>query len=125
MSIWPQVYDPLGEMVPQRKNQDLFANAKAQAWWALRLRFQATYRAIVEGLPWEADDIISIDPNIEELLPLTMELSQPTYSVNSVGKILVDKAPDGTRSPNLSDAVMIVFQPASRNLETWMKLGLA
>jgi hypothetical protein len=119
------VYDPEGQMVPQQYNKDLFANAKAQAWWALRLRFQATYRAIVEGWPWEAEDIISINPNIEELLPLMMELSQPTYSINSVRKILIDKAPDGTRSPNLADAVMIAFQPASRNLETWMKLGLA
>jgi phage terminase large subunit len=40
-----------------------------------------------------------------------------------VGKILIDKAPDGTRSPNLADAVMIAFQPSSRGLEVWLKLG--
>ena len=44
------VFDPEGEMVKERKNKDYFANAKAQAWWALRLRFQATYRAVVEGM---------------------------------------------------------------------------
>jgi hypothetical protein len=52
-----------------------------------------------------------------------MELSQPTYSINSVGKILIDKAPAGMRSPNLADAVMIAFQPWSRSMEVWLKLG--
>jgi hypothetical protein len=42
-----------------------------------------------------------------------MELSQPTFSVNAAGKILVDKAPDGSRSPNLADSVMITYQPAT------------
>jgi phage terminase large subunit len=117
------VWDPDGQMVAQRYNKDLFANAKAQAWWALRLRFQATYRAIVEKMPYLPEDLISIDPNCGELLPLLLELSQPTYSLNSIGKILVDKAPDGTRSPNLADAVMIAFQPATNVAEMWKRLG--
>ena len=41
------------------------------------------------------------------------ELSQPTYKVNQVGKIVVDKSPDGARSPNLADALMIRFAPAA------------
>jgi phage terminase large subunit len=52
-----------------------------------------------------------------------MELSQPTYTVNTVGKIVVDKAPEGTMSPNLADAVMICFQPASRALDIWTRLA--
>jgi hypothetical protein len=117
------VGDPEFQMVRGRKNMDFFANAKAQAWWALRLKFQNTYRAIVEHFPYNADDLISIDPALEELQKLAMELSQVTYSLNSVGKILVDKAPDGMRSPNLADAVMIAFYPSTRCLETWMSLG--
>jgi phage terminase large subunit len=31
-----------------------------------------------------------------------------------VGKIVVDKTPEGTRSPNLADAVMIRFSMALR-----------
>lgn len=108
------VDDPEGEMVPKRKNKDYFANLKAQSWWALRQRFQATHRAVVEGMPCSPDELISIDPNLPELITLTMELSQPTYSINTVGKILIDKQPDGTRSPNLADAVMIAFQPGKR-----------
>lgn len=110
------VFDPDGEMVKERKNKDFFANAKAQAWWALRLRFQKTFRAVSEGMPFSADDIISIDPNLPELGALTMELSQPTYTINQVGKIVIDKAPDGTKSPNLADAVMIAFQSNIKTL---------
>ncbi len=42
------------------------------------------------------------------------ELSQPTYSIGNTGKIVIDKAPEGTRSPNLADAVMIAASRATR-----------
>lgn len=117
------VFEPEGEMVKERKNKDFFANAKAQAWWALRLRFQATYRAVAEGMEFNPDDLISIDPALPELAPLTMELSQPTYTINQVGKIVINKAPEGTKSPNLADAVMICYQPATRALDIWNRLA--
>jgi hypothetical protein len=107
------VWNPDGSMVPGRKNKDFFANMKAQAWWHLRARFEVTFKAVVERLPFDPDDIISIDSTLPELLQLQMELSQPTFSVNAVGKILVDKQPDGMPSPNLADSVMIAYQPAS------------
>lgn len=92
-----------------RTNKDFFANAKAQAWWSLRRRFQLTHRAVTEGILCDPDDVISISSRLQELNALTVELSQPTYSQNNVGKILIDKAPNGARSPNLADAVMIAF----------------
>lgn len=94
-----------------RTNEDFFANAKAQAWWSLRRRFQMTYRAVVEKLPYNPEDIISISSFLPEYKKLLIELSQPTYSQNNNGKILVDKKPDGARSPNLADSVMIAFAP--------------
>jgi len=45
---------------------------------------------------------------------LISELSQPTYSQNTVGKIVINKTPEGSRSPNLADAVMIVFAPTKK-----------
>lgn len=117
------VWDPEGQMVAKRLNKDYFANLKAQSWWSLRLRFQETFRAVEEGLEYNPDNMISIDPNLPELRQLTMELSQPTYLINNAGKILIDKQPDGVRSPNLADAVMIAFQPASRTLDLWMRLA--
>lgn len=96
-----------------RTNEDFFHNFKAQAWWSVRQRFQHTYRAVVEGLPYNKDDIISISSKLPGLRKLIPELSQPTYSQNTVGKILVDKMPDGSRSPNLADALVIAFAPIS------------
>jgi phage terminase large subunit len=117
------VWRPKGEMVPGRKNEDYFANLKAQSWMALRMRFEATYKAL-QGLPYNADDLISISPDCGELTALVLELSQPTISRTNAGKILIDKTPDGARSPNLGDAVMIAFSPATRTRETWIKLGM-
>lgn len=105
---------PEAQTVPGRKNKDMFANAKAQAWWMLRKRFQDTFRAVSDGkAPDNPDELISISPKLKMLNQLTMELSQPTYSINGSGKILVDKAPEGTRSPNLADAVMIVYSSSA------------
>jgi len=94
-----------------RKNEDFFANRKAQAWWSgLRFRFQESFKAS-QGLPYEADSIISIDGDMAELPRLIIELSQPVYTINNAGKILVEKQPDGTMSPNLADATMMAFAP--------------
>ena len=105
------VADPDGSLVEGRTNKDFFANLKAQSWWSLRIRFQATYRAIAEGAAYDPDSLISIPPDLPEVNELTQELSQPTYSLNAAGKIVVDKAPAGFKSPNLADAVAIAFSP--------------
>lgn len=95
-----------------RTNGDFFANWKAQAWWSLRVRFQLTHRAVVDGiLPDSLDDLISLPAEMTGLQKLMLELSQPTYSLNNAGKVLVDKAPDGQRSPNHGDGVMMLFAP--------------
>ncbi|RZG77062.1 terminase [Acinetobacter sp. WCHAc060033] len=105
------VFEPDEEMVEARKNIDFFANLKAQAWWSLRLRFQNTYRAL-KGMEFDPDSIISLsseDIPKAELEALTTELSQPTYTKNGAGKILINKQPDGASSPNRADSVMICF----------------
>lgn len=117
------VDDPEGEMVKGRKNKDYFANAKAQAWWALRIRFQNTHRAVAEGLPFKADELISISSSLPYREALVAELSQPTYTINGVGKIVVDKAPEGTKSPNLADSVMIRFAPGRNAMNIWAALA--
>jgi phage terminase large subunit len=116
------VFAPEAEDVKGRKNQDFFANRKAQAWWSLRTRFQRTYRAVVEGAEVSPDEVISIPAGLKHRQRLMGELSQPTYSISTVGKIVVDKAPEGTRSPNLADAVMIRFAPGRRPLRITAEL---
>ena len=97
-----------------RTNQDFFANAKAQAWWHLRRKFQNTYRAVVEKLEYEKDELISLSSTLPDLTKLITELSQPTYSQNTVGKIIIDKTPAGGLSPNLADSVMMIFAPTKK-----------
>jgi phage terminase large subunit len=94
-----------------RKNKDYFLNRKAQGWWWLRRRFQKTYRWVIEGVPCAADDIISISSKVPIYQRLVAELCQPTYTINAVGKIVINKKPDGMKSPNLADAAMIKFGP--------------
>lgn len=92
-------------------NEGYFRDANAQAAWNLRLRFQRTYKAVVEGAEYHPDDLISI-PNDPELVS---ELSQPTYS--SMPKITIDKKPNGAKSPNKFDALKICFAPLQKVVE--------
>lgn len=101
---------------PGRQNKDFFANSKAQSWWALRRRFRNVYLWVTEGKPANVDDIISISEECPLKMELAAQLSQPTYSVNGAGKLLVDKKPEGARSPNLADALMIRFARAAAPL---------
>lgn len=114
-----------------RKNKDYFANYKAQSYIALRWRFLQTYRAVAKG--WrvikdgdrpaqpgehtvDADDLISLSSGMKKLPQLLSELSQPVYKESATGKLAVDKTPEGMKSPNLSDAVMMAFAPRRRGL---------
>ena len=105
-----------GEVV--RLNGDYFENAKAQAWFDLRARFTRTARAVkmqAEGKDWREayrpDDLVSINPAMPGLSRLTQQLSQPTFATSKAGKMLINKAPDGTKSPNEADSVMMRFAP--------------
>ena len=93
-------------------NKDFYANLKAQAWWQLRLRFERTWRAVNDpGFTWDAEDLISISSEIPLLRKLEKELSQSTYGQGARMKMVVDKAPEGAKSPNLADAVVMAFWP--------------
>jgi len=96
------------------KNEDFFANMKAQAWWNLRTRFYKTYQAIMHGEAYPHEELISLSSHIENLHQLTMELSQATHKYSGNGKLLVDKKPEGARSPNLADAVAMAYLPAAK-----------
>lgn len=113
------VHDPEGfvegtiglEGEEARRNEDYFANHKAQSWWSLRKRFQKTWRWVAEGISCAPDEIISISPDDPDHMKLVAELSQATYRTNEAGKILVDKKPAGQKSPNRADAVVIAYAP--------------
>lgn len=99
----------------ERTNGDFFKNAKAQAWWDLRVRFQRTYRAVMgEDADFDPDELISLASDYPDFSRLSIELSQPTYARNTEGKIVVNKTPEGTKSPNLADMAMMLFAPKQR-----------
>jgi hypothetical protein len=90
--------------------KDRFQNAKAQAYWWLSMLFYNTHQA-VHGMPYDRDKLISLSSSIKALPKLCIELCQPQWKISSSGKLMVDKQPDGSASPNLADAVMIAFAP--------------
>lgn len=95
---------------PDRLNKDYFANFKAQCWWALRQRALATYHATL-GRPYDPQMLISIKSGFKHQAKLVLELSQPVWKPLPSGKYVVDKLPDGARSPNLADSAMMCASP--------------
>jgi phage terminase large subunit len=109
-------------MIKGRTNQGFFANLKAQSWWSLRQRLQATPRAIESGRADDPDALISIRTDLAELHELLQELAQVAYQINAAGKVVVVKAPAGFKSPDLADEVCVAFAPIHGIAELWIKL---
>jgi phage terminase large subunit len=92
-------------------NKDFYQNLKAQGWWQLRRRFENTHRAVTEGIEFPHDELISIPSDLPLLRTLQKELSQPTMSKGTRMRLVIDKAPEGARSPNIADAVVMCYWP--------------
>lgn len=103
-----------GKDGPGKTNRAMFANYKAQSWFSLREKFRTTHNAVEHGKDFDPDEIISIDPDMKELATVVTELSQPTFSTNGAGKIIIDKQPDGTKSPNHADTVNMNYAPVEQ-----------
>ncbi len=108
-------------------NKDFYSNLKAQAWWQLRRRFERTWRAVNEpGFTWNADDLISLPSDLPQIRQIEKELSQATTKRDGRLRLAVDKAPDGTRSPNIADAIVMAFWPVKLegyNPDMWAALA--
>lgn len=101
-------------------NKDFYANLKAQGWWQLRRRFEKTWRAVTKGVAFPPDELISLSSGLPKLQQLQKELSQATASRTTASlKLVVDKSPPGTRSPNLADAVVMAFWPVIGSTYSW------
>lgn len=102
---------PEGDL-PGITNGQWFANFKAQSWWDLRERFRKTHEYVVNGIEYPVDELISISSSCTGIETLKTELAQPKKKPSS-NKLVIDKAPDGMPSPNMADAVMMVFAQES------------
>jgi len=117
-----EVQDKDRHVIPGDKNSptngELFDNFKAQAWWALRRRFEITYRALTEPeFTYDTDDCISIPSDLPLKATLMKELAQPVMTQSTRLRMKIDKKPEGTKSPNLADAlVMCCFPNKAKSL---------
>ncbi|MCK3654236.1 terminase [Pasteurellaceae bacterium Macca] len=109
------VFRPEAEYSLSKKNADMFANIKAQAWWAVRDRFYNTYRAVKFGDKFATDKLISLSAEIAELEYLKAELSRPRVAYDNNGRVKVESKAEmkkrGIPSPNLADALIMCFAP--------------
>lgn len=106
------------------RNRDFFTNAKAQGWWRLRQLMHNTYRVRYEGAEIDPDDCIALSSKMEGIQELITEISQPTYQTkDTTGKIIIEKQPDGARSPNRADSLMIAVSPMRPEIDTDVVVG--
>lgn len=92
------------------RNRGRFANRYAQMAWTLRMRSDNS-RRMSNGEEVEAAKCLSIHPSVgkaEDAAFFDRQMIQPTFSEPS-GKVKVEKAPGGTPSPDLFDAVALAF----------------
>lgn len=100
--------DPRDPRSPKRKDQ--YHNMKASGAFDLRKRFENAWLAR-QGREYDPDMLISLRRGMKGLRELQDELSQPQHKLSATGKTMIDKKPQGTKSPNRYDAVVAAFAP--------------
>lgn len=124
-----EVMNPEARIIPgdnkSPKNVDFYGNLKAQGWWALRVRFEKTYKMVTKGQQFPFDELISIPSDMRNRHSLVEELSQPVHRTNGQGRLIIDKSPGvsdnskkststSVKSPNLADAMMMCYYPCKK-----------
>ena len=92
-------------------HKDYYENLKAQAWGEVARRFEKTYRARYEGVKYAPGELISLPSSLHKLHKLVKELSQPIANYSKNGRLLIDKAPNSQKSPNLADSLVMNYWP--------------
>lgn len=114
------VYKPDAKYTDDKRNRDMFANIKAQAWWMVRDRFYKTWRAVHHGDSYPEDQLISLSSSLHELEYLTAELSRPQVDYDQNGRVKAESKKDmkkrGIPSPNRADALVMAFAPVQGGL---------
>ena len=93
-------------------NKDFYENLKAQAWWSMRVRVEKTKKSVEAGINlYPIHDMISIPSHLINRHKLQKELSQVVIKDSRNNKIMIDKTPQGTKSPNLADCIVMNYFP--------------
>lgn len=90
-------------------NGQYFMNAKAQAWWNVRQRYERTLTYILDNEAEDKENLLLFDKTFKYAAAkkLIEELAQVQY--NQDNKLRIDKAPNNVKSPNMADAVVLAF----------------
>ena len=94
-----------------KTSKEKFRNLRAEAWWALRARFERTWEHVNGQAVYPADELISIPDHAV----LISELSQPMYSYTETGKVEIEKKSAmrkrGVKSPDFAESLMLANLP--------------
>lgn len=108
------------------KNKDMFANAKAQAWWEIADRLKNTYNAVKNGATFDQSDMLFLSSDIPNLQQLIDELCTPRKDYDALGRVKVESKKDLSKpnrvggafpSPNLADAFIMACANISRPMQ--------
>lgn len=103
------------------KFADMFLNEKAKAWWLLRDRFERTFEHVNGTKTYPEEQLISLAPLVgqKDFRQLESELSQAQYTPTQSGKIKINKTPEGYKSPNAADALVISYMDYNKITGVW------
>lgn len=113
---------------PPKTNKDMFANAKAQAWWSVADRLRNTFNAVKRDAEFDQADMIFISSDLPNLPLLIDELCTPKRDFDNAGKVKVESKKDMAKpnriggakpSPNLADAFIMAYAPIDRGPSAW------
>lgn len=113
---------------PLKTNHDMFANAKAQAWWSVADRFRNTFNTVKRGEAFDQSDLIFLSSDMPHLALLIDELCTPKRDFDNTGKVKVESKKDLAKSnrkggakpsPNLADAFVMAFAPLPSGPSAW------
>ena len=135
-------YDPempytLGGSQRAKTNRETFLNKRAQMWWTLRDRFEATHRAVVKGQYIDPEELISLSSDIDNIEQLRSEVCRIPLKRSNSGKIQIlskiemAKKPYSIPSPNMGDSLMMsmhtpktkIMKPIEINFAGWNNHG--
>jgi len=98
-----------------KTNKDTFKNKRAQYWWYLRDRMEATYNSVMKGIYTDPDKMISFSSEIpaKVLRATKAELSRVQRKRGENSFIQIESKEDmkkrGVKSPNIGDALVMCF----------------
>ena len=103
------------EYTPGVTNEQFFSRRNAQMGWGMRLRANATQR-LIDGDPVvRPDQCLFINPAIKDVEKIMTQLSQPEWSEDTSGRMVVDKQPEDSPSPDAYDGAVLSFASDSED----------